>query len=133
MTGDITHDYGASGTYQVAIRGDYPSINFGDDSDEGERYKLISIDQWGDIEWKSMEFSFRGCTNMTYMATDIPDLSQVTSLWGMFSNCSNFNGAIGDWDVSNVSIMSDMFSGATSFNQDIGLWNTSNVLGVNSM
>ncbi|MEZ5049995.1 MAG: hypothetical protein R2766_10135 [Saprospiraceae bacterium] len=59
------------------------SINFGDDSDEGERYKLISNDQWENIEWKSMEFSFRGCTNMTYMATDIPDLSHYFKVFGV--------------------------------------------------
>ena len=48
ITGDFTHDFGIAGTYQIAIYGDFPRIYF---NNEGDAPKIISIDQWGDIEW----------------------------------------------------------------------------------
>jgi hypothetical protein len=40
------------GIYQVAIRGNFPRIYF---NDTGDKEKIISIDQWGDVNWTSME------------------------------------------------------------------------------
>ena len=37
--------------------------------------RLRSIDQWGDISWTTMESAFLDAGNMTYNATDAPDLS----------------------------------------------------------
>jgi surface protein len=47
--------------------------------------------------------------------------------------CSNFNGAIGNWDVSSVIAMANMFRGASVFNQNIGAWNTSAVTNMAGM
>jgi surface protein len=124
VTGSITHDYGTAGTYQVAIRGYFPRIYF---EGLGDRLKILSIDQWGDIAWTSMEESFYGCENLDYNATDVPDLSGVFSLKSMFSECTNFNGNIGSWDLNNITTMDYMFSLAQSFNQDISNWDVSNV------
>lgn len=66
-----------------------------------------------------MEFAFAGASNLAVLASDVPDLSLVTSLAGMFSQASSFNSDIGSWDVSNVTTMAVMFQYATSFNQDI--------------
>jgi surface protein len=87
---------------------------------------LQSIDQWGSIEWKTMAGAFKGCINMVYNATDIPDLSQVESMVSMFYGATSFNGDIGGWDLGNtVDNISGMFEGATSFNQDISGWDVS--------
>jgi surface protein len=130
VTGSITHDYGSPGTYQVAIKGDFPRIYF---NNTGDRLKILSIDQWGDIAWTSMENAFKGCANLGYIATDDPDLSSVTTLEAMFSGCTQFNGNIGNWDVSNITNMSKMFEYADNFNQDISSWDVSSVINMNNM
>ena len=126
LTGDVTHDYGISGTYTVAIRGAFPRIYINNQS-SSDRYKLTSIEQWGDIQWTSMESAFRGSINLIYNATDIPNLSGVSNMSDMFRAVSLFNGNINNWDVSNVTDMSYLFSDAISFNGDISSWDVSNV------
>jgi surface protein len=130
VTGNITHDYGTAGTYQVAIRGDFPRIYF---NNEGDKEKILSIDQWGDIAWTSMESAFWGCSNLAGQAVDVPDLSSVTDMSFMFSFASTFNQDIGGWDVSSVTNMSSMFRDASTFNQDIGGWDVSSVTNMRGM
>ena len=45
------------------------------------------------------------------------ELSNVTTMGGMFGNASSFNQPLNNWNVSNVEFMVGMFLGATSFNQ----------------
>ncbi|WP_259058405.1 BspA family leucine-rich repeat surface protein [Salinibacter ruber] len=95
--------------------------------------KLQTIEQWGAIQWESFEAAFRGAVNLTYNATDTPDLSGVTDMSVMFADARSFNGDIGNWDVSGVRDMSLMFNGATSFDQDISQWDTGNVTDMRGM
>ena len=61
------------------------------------------------------------------------DVSRVTSMNGLFSECDGFNEPIGRWNVSNVRDMNAMFYNASSFNQDIGGWIVTNVTDMSSM
>ncbi len=135
VSGDITHDYGTPGTYQVAIRGEFPRIYF--DSAPwniaSDAEKVLSVDQWGDISWSSMNSAFRGCTNLSGQAVDVPDLSNVADMSSMFWGASSFNQDIGGWDVSSVTNMDRMFLEASSFNQDIGGWDASSVTNMDQM
>ena len=115
-TGDVSHAYASPGEHQVVISGDFTRIYL-NGSPNAE--KLQSIDQWGDIQWESMNLAFGGAANMVYRATDVPDLSSVTDMSWMFNGASSFNGDISEWDVSGVTDMSGMFAYATSFNGDI--------------
>lgn len=124
ITGSVTHDFGTPGAYTIRIKGDFPRIFF---NNRGDKTKLISVEQWGDISWKSMESAFMGCLNFNINAVDVPDLTHVQSMSYMFCGCSLFNGNIGTWEVSNITNMSYMFSDASVFNQDIGNWDVSNV------
>ncbi len=124
ITGNATHDYGAIGTYTVAIRGVFPRIVF---QNHGDRQKIMTIEQWGTIAWSSMQAAFMGCINLVSNATDAPDLSNVTDLTAMFQKASSFTGEIGNWDLSNVTTTRDMFREASVFNEDITNWNVSNV------
>ncbi len=161
VTGDITHTYTTSGIYQVSIVGTFPRIYFNNHLDAvTDAQKLITVDQWGEIEWNSMENSFLGCTNLDIVATDVPDLNSVSSLASMFADCSslvgnetfnlwdlssvnsingmfgsavNFNIYIGDWDVSGVTDIGGIFFDALAFNQDIGNWNVGKVLNMASV
>ena len=133
VKGDITHTYDNIGTYTIKIFGDFPTISFLEyeyypvGKFQSDANKIISIEQWGTIQWSTFWSSFEGCTQLGGQATDKPDLSRVTSLQGMFEGASNFNQNIGDWNISNITRLGYMFKGASSFNQNIGSWNTSNV------
>ena len=129
-TGAVTINFPFASTYKVTITGGLTQIKF---ANGGDKRKLLSIEQWGNIAWTSMEEAFSGCRDMVYNATDIPDLSRVTSLRAMFRGCSRFDGNIGNWNTSNITDMSEMFTYATTFNQPIGNWNTSNVTNMESM
>ncbi len=165
IVGDITHTYTQPGTYMVSILGEFPAIFFNRlnspySTTITNRDKLMSIDQWGSIKWQTMSRAFAGCRNMDMLATDIPDLSGVTTTFDMFNTCislvanasinewvtssitdmngmfyitSVFNQNIGGWDVSKVTDMNGMFLDATAFNQDIGDWDVSSVTNMEDM
>ena len=118
-------------TIQVEITGTFPHLFMG--SNISESPKLLTIEAWGNQNWKSMNNAFSGCSNLTYNAVDKPDLSSVTNMAAMFFNCSKFDGNISGWITDNVTDMSNMFRGANAFNQNIGSWNTANVTSMSTM
>ena len=59
-----------------------------------------------------MESAFHHASNLKVLATDTPDLRNVTNMESMFNGAAAFNQDIGDWDVSNVENMRLMFSNA---------------------
>ncbi len=150
VTGDASHVYASPGIYTVNISGTFPRIYF---ADSGEHPELVGISQWGTGAWTSMDHAFWGATSLTITATDIPNLSGVTTTAFMFHwtpslstipninswnvstvtdmtnmfALSGFNDNIGSWNVSNVTNMTQMFYGNEAFNQDIGNWNVLNV------
>ena len=150
VTTSIVHTYNSSGVYTVKISGSFPRIKVHDMDVVEEDGKLIikynsnpdnlnsilkSIEQWGDIEWKSMRFAFAS-TKSKINAIDKPNLSNVTDLTGMFMElcqsptiydatpCGYVD--LNHWDVSKVLYMSHMFDSA-DFEPDISEWNVSNV------
>lgn len=127
LTGDAIHTYPTADTYTVKINGKFPRIAFSKNHSSSDAKKIISIERWGEIQWKSMAGAFDGCINLVGNARDKPDLSNVTNMEYMFLGAKNFNQDIGGWDVANVDNMLCLFGAASSFNQDIGNWNVSKV------
>ena len=125
-----THIYADAGNHTVSISGGLERIIL---NNTASASKLISIDRWGSTQWTSMKDAFNGAANMVYKATDVPDLSGVQDMSGMFENASSFNGTIGSWNVSQVTDMSYMFSGASAFNQPLNGWNVLQVTDMSSM
>lgn len=123
-TGNATHTYTNPGTYTVTITGLFPQILF---RNGGDKEKILTVEQWGNNQWISMESAFYGCSNLQGNFTDAPDLSTVVSFINIFRDCTVFNGSIGNWDVSNVQWMPFAFSGCEAFNQDINSWVVDNV------
>ncbi len=75
---------------------------------------------------------FSGCTNFDG-AIGAWNMSAVTNTSGMFSGCTMFNQDVSRWDVSNVTDMAQMFSGCTSFDGYVGDWLTHNVTDMTGM
>ena len=131
VSGHQMHTYKNAGTYTVSIYGDFSQIYLPYYIESA--LKMQSIEQWGDIRWESMRSAFSGATNMVYLATDAPDLSDVTDTSEMFMFATSFNGNLSTWDVSHVTDMRGMFDIATAFNGDISSWNVSGVTDMSNM
>ena len=130
VNGAIIHEYQTPGDHVVKISGQFPRVYIYDSRDKD---KLIEVQQWGDMQWLSMERAFNECSNINVTATDAPDLSMVTDMSYMFAYATNFNGVIGHWDVSNVINLNSVFNNAVSFNQPLDNWNVSMVENMNKM
>ncbi len=125
-----THEYTTPGTHIVRISGVFPRIYFDNGNSGQDILKILSIEQWGSIEWASMENAFKGCSNLTIgdTVTSVPKLSGVTNIENMFRGCEKINSpSIVNWDVSTIENMAGTFQGALSFNQDVSGWNVANV------
>jgi surface protein len=120
-------------TYRVEISGNFPHFYMNNDATNAP--KLRTIEQWGDIAWTSMANAFHGSANLTYNATDVPNLAGVTDMSFMFTNCSSFNGnaSMNTWNTTSITNMSYLFAGASVFNQDISGWDVSNVTNMSGM
>lgn len=125
VTGDVTHTYAAPGIYTISISGDFPRIYFDTDFGVNDGPKLLTVQQWGNISWKTMNNAFANCQNMQITALDTPDLSLVTDMSYMFYDARIFNSNINSWDTSKVTNMSHMFYNANAFNQPLNNWNMS--------
>src|SRR6056297_832498 len=129
-TGDLTITFPSAGTYRVEISGDFPRIYL---NSEGDKEKILTIEQWGDVEWASMEKAFEGAIHLVYNASDAPNLTGVTNMGSMFARASAFNGNLNSWDVSSVTNMNSVFQDATSFDTDLNNWDVSNVTKIRNM
>ncbi len=129
-TGEYTCLLDSEGNHTITLSGIFPHIFF---QGAADRTYLLSVEQWGDMKWKSFEKAFSGCSNMIIRATDTPDLSAVNNMDYAFSNANTMNQDIGSWDVSHVTTMERMFNFASQFNQGIGGWDVSNVTNMKYM
>lgn len=140
----LTHTYANPGQYTIRITenvaGGFPQIYFDNNGNtpsvDTNAKKLRFIEQWGTIQWKSMQNAFFGTPNMKLNASDVPDLSRVTSMINMFRNGTSFEDLqdkIGTWNTSNVKHMRYTFFANSIFNEDISAWNTNNLESMNNM
>jgi len=155
---ETLHTYTSAGIYTISLIGTIQGFAF---EQAGDLEKILSITTFGNVILGDYSnWVFGGCINLDLTAVqDVPDLSTMTTLEGMFnsysfltinnlenwdlSNITNlidmfnsasiFNQNIGGWNVSNVTNMSFVFANATAFNQDIGSWNVSSVTNMSSM
>ncbi|WP_428743234.1 BspA family leucine-rich repeat surface protein [Tenacibaculum sp.] len=137
-TGDATslnHTYATAGTYIITITPNstngWKGIAF---SNTGDRLKIYDILQWGDSAIQVL--NFYGCNNLTGgTATDVPNLTALTSMANSFRNCYVLNITnFGSWEPYNVSSFSQCFRDIpVDSNPDIRNWVTSNSTAVDIM
>jgi surface protein len=122
----LAHTYTTAGDKIIKMQGITRFYN-------GITGKLISVDDWGGIQWSSMENMFYNATKLTTIPTVAPNLSHVTSMHSMFRGATAFNQPLNSWDVSNVTNMARLFGNASVFNQPLNKWDVSNVTNMGYM
>jgi surface protein len=147
-----SHTYSISGEYTITISGTFPSINF---NDGGDKDKIISIPNLGDVGWTNFQMAFKGSslgelyggntsgvTNMQDMFMDTQDANPDTSGWNtsnvenmmsMFANAASADPDVSGWNTTNVTQMTSLFEGAVNANPDVSQWNTSSVQEMGTM
>jgi surface protein len=134
-TGFKTHTYATPGIYVVQISGTMTQLNYGTaNSTTNNRSKLVRCLSFGTVGLTSLLNAYANCINLIQCPANLPTNSNITSLQGAFSGCSQFNDVnIVSWNTSTVTNMDFMFFNAYSFNQPIGSWNTSAVTNMGFM
>jgi len=126
VTGSYTCEYPDLNEYTISISGQFPAL-------VSNGRMIREVKQWGTQQWRSMENAFKSA-RLDITATDIPDLTKVSSMRGMFDNAYSLSVSnISEWDVSNVTNMSRLFLHTRYFNEDISNWDVSNVTDMSSM
>jgi surface protein len=135
---ELTHTYAIAGDYDVSIYGRCDEFSLDSITNTGVatadiQAKLIDIKQWGDIEWKTLALTTYGAINLTSIsATDAPNLSQCTSIYGTFRNCG-LTGTLDlrSWDVSKVDVIFDLIRDSIGITTlDMRGWDTSNIIAI---
>ena len=94
---------------------------------------MVPSSLYFDLQWGCVRFGNRGgyfyeCRNLGRLsARDLPDLTGVTNMGGMFAGASAFQSDLSQWNVSSVTNMGGMFQGASAFQSDLSQWNVSSV------
>ena len=107
VTGDVSHNYDSIDNYEVKITGQFPyfknSISGFDSEIIYTNSKLISILNWGNINWESFRDTFGGLNGLSINASDNPNLSEVNNLDNMFGGATFYKDYdFGKWNISNV-------------------------------
>ena len=139
---ETIHTYSIAGVYNITILGTLEGWQF---ANTGDKLKILDIAKWGSLVINN-NTAFDGCTNLTlsfvdkaffsgsinacFRNTTFPNgisnanLSNVTSIVGLFFGNTSFNESLNSWDVSNVLNMLNCFYQCSSFNSDLSGWNT---------
>ncbi len=144
QTGNVICDL-APGSHHIAIRGTIPGIQFDTGSHapnsdclkKNTNSRVVSLDQWGDIQWRNLSKMF-SCENADiyvgtskggiksspdfwngyrryYNAKDVPDLKYIRRLSCVGCAYTDYRGSFEKWDVSGITNMSYMFSSISRF------------------
>ena len=124
VVNDQTHTYlvgpGGSGPvgglYTVRITGVFPGLEMGRGA-TADRIQIKRFLNWGINPLGGLSKAFYYCTNMTYEATDVPDLSALVTkgFYYTFYYCTAITELdLSDWDVSNVESFQGIFGRCTN-------------------
>ena len=121
---DKTHTYEDPGDYNLVIGGLLEAWSF---NDAGDKNKILSVENFGNLGYKNLSGAFHGCTNLSSFEGGVT--SDVTDMASMFEGATSANPNVSNWDVSKVTDMTNMFNGATAADPDVSGWVVSAVTG----
>jgi|SRR5690554_822826 len=125
LIGNHTINFPSANTdYIIEISGEFPRIYI---NNNAEKDKFLEVMQCGDIEWKSLERSFYGASNLTWSATDIPNIQPNCSFYLAFLGTKVNPATIKQWAWVNFSNINGFMQGNTEFNQDISNVDLTNI------
>jgi surface protein len=130
---ETLHTYTSAGIYTISLIGTIQGFAF---EQAGDLEKILSITTFGNVILGDYSnWVFGSCINLDLTAVqDVPDLSTMTTLEGMFNSYSfSTINNLENWDLSNITNLLDMFNSASVFNQDIGGWDVINVTNMSFM
>ncbi len=128
---DKTHEYAEEGTHTIRISGTMEAFYF---NDEGDKEKIYTVENLGDVSWVSLESAFKGCSNITKFIGQ-GNTSRVTNMAGMFFKASSLTSLdLSNFNTSRVTNMAYMFFKASSLTSlDLSNFNTSRVINMKYM
>jgi len=138
----ISHQYEIPNNYVIRIYGIITGYSHGIYRKKSHRqipihtsHNIINILQWGILQLDTGGYQFADTMLEHIDASDVPNISTITNLRGMFMNNHELLDAIhiNEWDVSNINNMCAMFKNAYQFNSDINLWNVTRVYNMSHM
>ena len=124
---DKTHTYATAADYNLVIDGLLEAWSF---NDTGDKDKILSVEDFGDLGYKNLSGAFQGCTNLTAFEGGIT--SDVTDMRFMFWGATSADPDVSEWDVSSVINMESMFN-VVSADPDVSEWDVSSVINMESM
>ena len=119
---DKTHTYAAAGDYNLVIEGTLEAWSF-NNAEDGDKDKILSVENFGDLGYKNLSGAFHGCTNLGDFEGGVT--SDVTDMTSMFEGATRANPDVSNWNVSKVTDMTNLFnsSGLSTANYDAFLIN----------
>lgn len=129
---DLAHIYATADTYTVRISGTFPNIYF---NNAGDKAKVKSVIQLGDVGWQSLGFSFFGC-GITSFTAGTCNTTNVADFSSMVRNCASLVSLdLTGMDTSSATSMGLMMYSLPSMTSvpDLSGFDTSNVTSMDSM
>ncbi len=122
----VTHSYASAGTHTIKIIGVIRGWRF---NNAGDKTLIHNISSWGPLNLGNSNGYFYGCSNLTVSATDILDVSSVTTFYYAFSGCTSLTALdVSAWNTASVTNFSYAFYGCSALTAlDVSAWNTASV------
>ena len=127
---EATHTYATAGSHTVTMTGLLEAWSF---NDGGDKLKIISVTDFGDLGWIDLGGAFHGCSNLTAFAGG--NTAAVTDMSHMFQGATSLTSLdLSSFNTAAVTTMYRMFNDASSLiSLDLSSFDTAKVTNMSAM
>ena len=120
---DLAHVYNSPGDHVIRITGTFPNIYF---NNGGDKLKVKSVENFGEVGWTRADEAFYGCSNMTSFTSGTTDTSALLYMNNMFRACTSLTALdVSGFNTSSVINMFTAFYDCSSLTTlDVSSFNT---------